>query len=87
MHKQVHRNFLFYYVLNKITPSLFFYSNFCIALYNLYMHSSLTNQKRDILVGYVINRLIIERSDPRTYSVAGQFKQLSLIECFHSRDQ
>ena len=54
-------DFFIYCILNKITPSLCFHSNFRIALYNLFMHSSLTNQKRDILYEYLFlqGRLVL----------------------------
>ena len=42
---------------NKITQSLCFHSNcFRIALHNLFMHSSLTNQKHDILLCLHLSR-------------------------------
>ena len=47
----------FYYILNKITSSLCFHSNFRIALYNLFMHSSLTNQKCDILLSILMSQM------------------------------
>ena len=51
MRKQVQTIFLFIIILNRITLSLCFHdSNYHIALYNLFMHSSLTNQKQDILL-------------------------------------
>ena len=40
--------FFIYYILLKMTPC--FHFNFRIALYNLFMHPSLTNQNRDILM-------------------------------------
>ena len=46
IHEQVYT--IFYLLL--FTPSHCFHSNFRIALYNLFMHSSLTNQKRNFLL-------------------------------------
>ena len=46
MHEKVYT--ILYLLL--FTPSLCFHSNFRIALYNLLMHLSLTNQKRNILL-------------------------------------
>ena len=47
MREQLHNYFVF---LVYSIPPLCLHSNFCVVLYKLFMHSSLTNQKRDILL-------------------------------------
>ena len=55
LHQEVHMPFFIYDILSKITHLLCFHINVRVALYNLFTHSSLTNQKR-YFVEYEMNR-------------------------------
>ena len=58
MHVQVETIFYLLCTQNEmITSSLCFHSNFRIVLNNLFMHSSSTNQKRNILFSTYSNKI------------------------------